>query len=71
MQIIANLGGICQDGVNNDTNFLILGNNDYNPQLRGKKSSKLIKAENLKVKRNDIDIISENVFYDILDEYVK
>ena len=69
MQIIANLGGICQDNVNKETNFLILGNNDYNPQLSGKKSNKLIKAEELKLKGNDIEIMSENVFYDILDEY--
>ena len=69
MQIIANLGGICQDNVNKETNCLILGNNDYNPQLRGEKSNKLIKAEKLKLKGNDIEIMSENVFYDILDEY--
>lgn len=70
MQIIADLGGHCQDGVNKDTNYLILGNNDYNPILRGKKSSKLLKAENLKLKGQDIDIISENVFYDIIPEIV-
>ena len=69
MQIIANLGGICQDKKKKKTNCLILGNNDYNPQLRGEKSNKLIKAEKLKLKGNDIEIMSENVFYDILDEY--
>ena len=69
MQLIANLGGICQDNVNKETNYLILGNNDYNPLLRGEKSNKLIKAENFKLKGNDIEIISENVFYDILKEY--
>ena len=46
-----------------------INNNDYNPILRGKKSSKLIKAENLKLNGNDIEIMSENVFYDIIDEY--
>jgi len=66
MQLIANLGANCQDGVNKETNFLILGNNDYNPILRGNKSSKLIKAENMKLKGKDIEIISENIFYDIL-----
>ena len=71
MQVIANLGGICQDGVNKDTNYLVLGNNDYNSRLRGKKSNKLIKAENLKIKGKDIEIISENIFYDILSEYNK
>jgi len=69
MQLIANLGANCQDGVNKETNFLILGNNDYNPILRGNKSSKLIKAENMKLKGKDIEIISENIFYDILDDY--
>lgn len=66
MQIIADLGGHCQDGVNKETNYLILGNNDYNPILRGKKSSKLLKAESLKLKGKDIEILSENVFYDVL-----
>ena len=68
MQIIADLGGHCQDSVNKDTNFLILGNNDYNPILRGKKSSKLLKAESLKLKGQDIEILSENVFYDVIPE---
>lgn len=71
MQIIVDLGGHCEDGVTKKTNFLILGNNDYNPILRGKKSSKLIKAESLKLEGKDIEIISENVFYDIIDDYVK
>lgn len=69
MQIIVDLGGYCEDNVTARTNYLILGNNDYNPILRGKKSSKLIKAENLKLNGNDIEIMSENVFYDIIDEY--
>lgn len=71
MQIIVDLGGHCEDNVTKKTNYLILGNNDYNPILRGKKSSKLIKAETLKLEGKDIEIISENVFYDIIDDYVE
>lgn len=71
MQLIVDLGGHCEDGVTKKTNYLILGNNDYNPILRGKKSSKLIKAETLKLEGKDIEIISENVFYDIIDDYVE
>ena len=71
MQIIVGLGGHCEDNVTKKTNYLILGNNDYNPILRGKKSSKLIKAESLKLEGKDIEIISENVFYDIIDDYVE
>lgn len=66
LQIIVNLGGHIEGTVTYKTNYLILGNNDYNPILRGKKSSKLIKAENFKLKGSDIEIISENVFYDLL-----
>lgn len=68
MQIIADLGGHCQGGVNKETNYLILRNNDYNPILRDKKSSKLLKAESLKLKGQDIEILSENVFYDVIPE---
>ena len=71
MQMIVDLGGHCEDGVTKKTNFLMLGNNDYNPILRGKKSSKLIKAETLKLEGKDIEIISENVFYDIIDDWGK
>ena len=71
MQIIVDLGGHCEDNVTKKTNYLILGNNDYNPILRGKKSSKLIKAEILKLEGKDIEIISENVFYDIIDDWGK
>lgn len=71
MQIIVDLGGHCEDNVTKKTNYLILGNNDYNPILRGKKSSKLIKAETLKLEGKDIEIISENVFYDIIDDWGK
>lgn len=53
-----------------ETNYLILGNNDYNPILRGKKSSKLLKAENLKLQGQDIEIISENVFYEMIPDII-
>lgn len=69
-QIIVNLGGIIENSVSSKTNFLILGNNDYNPILKGKKSSKQIKAEKLLLKGNDIQIISENVFYDIINDSI-
>ena len=71
MQLIANLGRINKDTVTKDTNYLILGNNDYNPILRGKKSNKLIKAENYKLDGMDIEIISENTFFDMIQDYNK
>lgn len=69
MRIVANMGGICKDSVIEKTNYLILGNNDYNPMLKGKKSSKLIKAEKMKAEGKDIEILSESLFYDLLNEW--
>lgn len=66
MQIVADLGGICQNNITAKTNFLILGNNDYCPLIKDGKSSKHKKAEALKLQGNDIEIISENVFYDMI-----
>ena len=68
MQIVVNLGGYLDKGVTTNTDFLILGNNDYNVVLHGNKSSKHKKAEQLKQKGQDIDIIDELTFYDILKE---
>lgn len=66
-QLVVNIGGICDDGVTKKTNFLILGNNDYCKSIKDGKSSKQKKAEELKLKGQDIEIISENTFYDLLD----
>lgn len=68
MQIVANLGGINADSVTKKTNYLILGNNDYCKSIKDGKSSKQKKAEKLKLAGQDIEIISENVFYDMIDE---
>lgn len=68
MQIVADLGGINADRVTQKTNFLILGNNDYCKAIKDGKSSKQKKAEKLKLSGQDIEIIPENVFYDMIDE---
>ncbi len=66
MQVIVNLGGVLDNSVTKSTNYLILGNNDYNAILHGEKSSEHKKAEQLKKEGNDIEIIDEFTFYDIL-----
>ena len=59
---MVNLGGICGDNVTAKTNFLILGNNDYCKSIKDGKSSKQKKAEGLKLKGKDIEIIPESGF---------
>ena len=68
MQIVADLGGINEDGVTKKTNYLVLGNNDYCSTIRDGKSSKHKKAEKLKLSGQDIEIIPEAVFYDMLND---
>lgn len=67
MQIVVNLGGVLDNSVNKQTNYLILGDNDYNAILKGDKSSKHKKAEKLKIEGQDIEIIDEHTFYDLLN----
>ena len=66
MQLIADVGGINGDSVTKQTNYMILGNNDYCAMIKNGKSNKQKKAEKLKSEGYDIEIIPENVFYDII-----
>lgn len=67
MQVVANAGGICCDGVTATTNYLVLGTNDYCNAAKGTKSAKQKKAEKMQLKGAAIATISENVFYDMLE----
>lgn len=68
MQIVADLGGINQDGVTKTTRYLILGNNDYCASIKDGKSNKQKKAEKWVLKGTGIEILPESVFYDMLGE---
>lgn len=65
-QIVVNLGGQCGNTVTKKTNFLILGNNDYCSAIKDGKSTKQKKAEAYKLKGQDIEIIPESVFYEMI-----
>ena len=68
MQIVVDLGGICANGVTKETNYLILGNNDYCSTIKDGKSIKQKKAEAYKLKGLDIEIMPESVFYDMIQQ---
>lgn len=67
MQLVVDLGGIVANSVTKKTNYLILGNNDYCTQIKDGKSNKQKKAEKLKLSGQDIEVISENTFYEMLN----
>ncbi len=66
MQKVLDFGGAVANSITSKTNYLILGNNDYCASLKGAKSSKQKKAEQLIQEGKDIQIISEDSFYDML-----
>lgn len=68
MQAVVDRGGKCGDSVTKKTNYLVLGNNDFCSTIKGGKSTKQKKAEEYKLAGLDIEIISENVFYDMIEE---
>ena len=69
MQLVVDFGGENGKNVTRKTNFLVLGNNDYCPLIKDPdgKSTKQLKAEKFKESGQNIEIISENVFYDMLE----
>ena len=67
-QIVVNLGGICADSVTKKTNYLIMGSNEYNPTVKDGKSTKQKKAEALILKGADLQVLSESVFLELLEE---
>lgn len=68
MQLVVNIGGILDNSVTKKTNYLILGNNDYCKSIKDGKSAKHKKAEKLKLDGQDIEIIDEHTFYELILE---
>ena len=68
MQLVADIGGIPGDSVTKKTNYLILGNNDYCKSIKDGKSAKQKKAEKLILDGQDLQIIPEAVFIDMISE---
>ena len=61
MQLVAEIGGLSERGVTRKTRFLVLGS-----QVKDGKSRKQLKAEKNLEKGQNIEIIPEVVFYDML-----
>jgi NAD-dependent DNA ligase len=66
MLYVANVGGICQNSITKDTNYLVLGDNSYCSTIKDGKSTKQKKAEDMIAKGYDIKIIPESTFYQLL-----
>ncbi len=65
-QMVVDLGGICNNSITQKTDYLILGNTDYAKNVKDGKTAKLKKAQNLILNGSELEIITENVFYEML-----
>lgn len=68
MQEVVNAGGFVGNGVTRATNYLVVGDTEYVASVRGGKTGKMKKAENLALNGQDISIISEDAFLEFLAE---
>lgn len=66
-QLVVDCGGHIEDGITKHTNYLIVGSLDYARNIKDGKSNKLKKAEQLIIKGKDLQILSENTFYDMVE----
>lgn len=66
MQSVVNVGGYVADSVTKTTNYLVVGSFDFVKSVKGDKSSKMKKAEKMKLDGLDIEVISENTFLEFL-----
>ena len=65
-QHAVNLGATPQQNVNKHTDYLIVGSFDFSANMKGDKSSKLVKAETLLAKNGAPEIVSEDFFTQFL-----
>lgn len=68
-QIVVNMGGKLTDTVSKKTNYLVLGCTDYCKTIKDGKTSKQKKAEKLQREGSDISVITEDVFYQMIEDY--
>ncbi|KRL44834.1 DNA polymerase III [Companilactobacillus mindensis DSM 14500] len=67
-QIVTNMGGVAQNGITMKTNYLILGDTAYSLHNKGTVTTKLKKARELISKGQDLKIINESLFVDMICE---
>lgn len=69
LQLVANLGGIPQDSITKKTNFLVIGSEEFASSVKNGKTRKMQKAEGYKAKGEEISILSESAFFDMISDW--
>ncbi len=66
MQLVVNIGGYIADNVTKKTNYLVVGSFDFLKSVKGNKSTKMKKAEELILAGCDLKIISDKTFFELI-----
>jgi len=67
VQKVVNYGGICHQAVREDTDYLVIGIQDYKKLKDGKRSNKMIEAGDLVNRGFNIEVIKEDDFLRMFD----
>lgn len=67
MQLVANLGGQLGDNVTKRTNYLVVGSEDFVSSVKNGKTNKMQTAEKYRLKGQDIIVLSEDAFFDMIE----
>lgn len=67
-QLVLDVGGIPADSLNKETNYLVIGNEDFKSCVKNGKSTKMLKAEQMQKKGIDIQVLSEDLFFEMIDQ---
>lgn len=65
-QLVLDVGGIPADSMNKETNYLVIGNEDFKSCVKNGKTQKMLKAEQMQKKGIDIQVMSEDLFFEML-----
>lgn len=68
-QIVVNMGGSVTPSVTKKTNYLVLGCTDYCKTIKDGKTQKQKDADKLQQNGSDIMVITEDVFYQMIEDY--
>lgn len=69
-QLVADLGGIPHNSITKETNYLVIGNKEFASSVKDGKTNKMLKAESYLEKGQEIAIISESSFQDLLLDWI-
>lgn len=70
LQLVANLGGTPQDTITKKTNYLVIGAEEFASCVKNGKTRKIQKAEAYQAKGEEISIVSESAFFDMISEWM-